>query len=57
MNEINEHKYELVTERISEYIFSIQHYSLTEEEIEQLIIDTAKLIRYRERLKGDVFYG
>ena len=57
MNEENQARYELVTERIAEYIFSIQHYSLTEEEIEDLIKETSKLIKYRERLNGEVFYG
>jgi hypothetical protein len=57
MNEANQHKYELVTERIAEYIFAIQHYSLTDEEVEQIVIDTAKLIKYKERLNGEVFYG
>lgn len=57
MNESNQAKYELVTERIAENIFSIQHYSLTDEEVEQIIIDTAKLIKYKERLNGEVFYG
>lgn len=57
MNEENQARYELVTERIAEYIFSIQHYSLTEDEIEDLIKETSKLIKYRERLNGEVFYG
>ena len=57
MNEENQARYELVTERIAEYIFSIQHYSLTEDEVEDLIKETSKLIKYRERLNGEVFYG
>ena len=57
MNEINEQKLELVNERIAEYVFVIQHHSLTDDEVEQLIYDTAKLIKYRQRLNGEVFYG
>jgi uncharacterized membrane protein len=46
-----------VYDKISENIFSIQNYSLTEDEIEMVIIETAKYIKYRDRLKGDIFYG
>jgi hypothetical protein len=46
-----------VFDKIAENIFSIQNYSLTDDEIEMVILETAKYIKYRDRLQGDIFYG